>query len=72
LIHEFGNEAAILADVPIRELARVQPERVSQGIERMRRGAVRILPGHDGYYGKITLFEKDLPEQDSGGQMALF
>ncbi len=71
-IHEFGNEVTILTDVPIHELARIPPERISQGIERMRRGAVRILPGHDGFYGKITLFEKDLPEPEAGGQLALF
>ncbi len=71
LIREFGNEHAILTSVPISELARIQPERVSQGVDRMRKGAVRIQPGHDGFYGEIRLFEAS-PAEDSAGQLTLF
>jgi hypothetical protein len=38
----------------------------------MRRGAVRIAPGHDGFYGQISLFEKETPEDKSAGQLTLF
>jgi uncharacterized protein (TIGR00375 family) len=72
LIHEFGNEQAVLTAAPIPDLARIQPERVSQGVDRMRKGAVRIAPGHDGFYGRVSLFEPDLPEGDSAGQLTLF
>jgi uncharacterized protein (TIGR00375 family) len=72
LIHEFGNEHAVLTVVPIPELARIQPERVSRGVDRMRKGAVRIAPGHDGFYGRVTLFEPELPEGSSAGQLTLF
>lgn len=71
LIHEFGDEHTILTSVPIHDLARVQPERISQGVERMRKGAVRIEPGHDGFYGQIRLFEAG-PVEDSAGQLTLF
>jgi uncharacterized protein (TIGR00375 family) len=71
-IHEFGNESRILTEVPVSELARLQPERVSQGVDNMRKGAVRIVPGHDGFYGQISLFEKEQPEEDAGGQLTLF
>jgi uncharacterized protein (TIGR00375 family) len=72
LVHEFGSERAVLTEVPVAELARVQPERVSHGVDRMRRGAVRIAPGHDGFYGQISLFEKETPEDKSAGQLTLF
>ncbi len=72
LVHEFGNEHAILTEAPIPDLARIQPERISQGIARMRKGAVRIAPGHDGFYGQINLFEKEMPEEASSGQLTLF
>jgi uncharacterized protein (TIGR00375 family) len=72
LVHEFGNEHAILTETPIPDLARFQPERISQGIARMRKGAVRIAPGHDGFYGQINLFEKEMPEEASSGQLTLF
>ena len=72
LIHEFGNELKILLEVPTAELGRLQPERVSLGVDRMRRGKVKILPGHDGDYGKINLFEEDTSAQESPGQLSLF
>jgi DNA helicase II / ATP-dependent DNA helicase PcrA len=62
-IHEFGNEHGVLAETPVEELIRLQPERVGRGIERMRRGQVRTVPGHDGEYGMIRLFE----DEDGGG-----
>lgn len=71
-IHEFGNEFTILAEVPIAELGRHQPERVSLGIDRMRKGAVKIIPGHDGFYGILGLFEKEAGLQESAGQLSLF
>jgi uncharacterized protein (TIGR00375 family) len=72
LIHEFGSEQAVLTAASIADLARIQPERISQGVDRMRKGAVRIAPGHDGFYGRVSLFEPDLPEGNSAGQLNLF
>ncbi len=72
LIHEFGNEHRILTEVPISDLCRFQPDRVGLGIERMRKGAVKILPGHDGFYGKISLFDKELPGEQTSAQLKLF
>jgi uncharacterized protein (TIGR00375 family) len=72
LIHEFGDEHTILTKVPAAELSRLHPERLGQGIDRMRKGAVRIVPGHDGFFGKISLFEKETAEDKSSGQLTLF
>jgi uncharacterized protein (TIGR00375 family) len=73
LIHEFGDEFSILMEVPVEELGRRAPERIAQGIERMRRGQVRIIPGHDGEFGVIDLFgEADGAPDDTQGQLALF
>jgi uncharacterized protein (TIGR00375 family) len=70
-IHEFGNEFTIQTAVPVEELARLAPERVSQGVDRMRRGRVKILPGHDGVFGKIQLFD-DEREEENQNQLSLF
>ena len=72
LIREFGDEHRVLTEVPTPEFSRFQVERVGQGIARMRKGAVRISPGHDGDYGRISLFEKELPGEKSSGQLTLF
>ena len=71
-IHEFGNEHRILTEVPIEELARIQPEKISLGIDRMRKGLVHIEPGHDGYYGRISLFSGDESKETTEGQLSLF
>jgi uncharacterized protein (TIGR00375 family) len=72
-IREFENEQKILTEVPISELTRIQPEKVGQGIDRMRKSLVKIVPGHDGEYGVIRLFEQ---EEEKGaldsGQLSLF
>ena len=71
-IHEFRDEQTILIEVPISELSRVNPERVSIGVDRMRRRKVKIIPGHDGCFGKISLFEEEAPEEETQGQLTLF
>jgi len=71
-IHEFGNEHRILTEVPVEELARIQPEKISLGIDRMRKGLVHIEPGHDGYYGRISLFSGDESKETTEGQLSLF
>jgi len=72
-IREFGNEHRILTEVPIADLCRLAPEKVGQGIDRMRKGLVRIAPGHDGEYGTIRLFDADDDGGPAGGgQMSLF
>jgi uncharacterized protein (TIGR00375 family) len=72
LIREFGDEHRVLTEVSASDFAHIQMERVGQGIDRMRKGAVKIVPGHDGDYGRISLFEKELPEEKSSGQLTLF
>ena len=71
-IHEFGSEYSILTKLPIEELKRVSPERVALGVENMRKGAVKIIPGHDGCFGKISLFEQDDAQEQDEEQLSLF
>jgi len=72
-IREFENEQKILTEVPISELTRIQPEKVGQGIDRMRKSLVKIVPGHDGEYGIIRLFEQEEEKAAlDSGQLSLF
>jgi len=72
LIHEFKNEHEILTEVSTAELSRFNPERISIGVERVRKGDVKIVPGHDGCFGKISLFEKESGLEETEGQLKLF
>ena len=71
-IHEFGNEHRILTDVALAELKLLHPERIGYGVERARNGAVKIIPGHDGCFGKINLFEENAFEEETQNQLKLF
>jgi len=73
-IREFGNEFKVLTEVPEDELARLQPEAVSQAISLMRQGKVMVSPGYDGTYGSIKVFSREkAPEpQEPQGQLPLF
>jgi len=71
-VREFGDEHAILTDVPVAELARVSPEKVAEAVDRMRRGLVSIAPGHDGEYGRIRIFGEGAAADPCPSQMSLF
>jgi PHP family Zn ribbon phosphoesterase len=72
-IREFGDERTVLTDVPIADLARASSERIGEAVDRMRRGKVHIVPGHDGEYGAIRLFDGEADnEEANAGQMSLF
>jgi PHP family Zn ribbon phosphoesterase len=71
-IHEFGDEHTILTEIPISQLRQMNSERIALGIERMRQGKVKIIPGHDGTYGIINLFDEDSPDATDTCQLKLF
>ncbi len=59
LLATLGSELAILLDIPLQEIATVGGERLAEGIGRMRRGEVTVVPGYDGEYGRIRVFEEE-------------
>lgn len=71
-IHEFENEQNILTELDLRELMRLAPDKVGLGVERMRKGDVKIVPGHDGCFGQISLFDESTHEEETQGQLKLF
>lgn len=57
LIAGLGPELEILTRTPLAEIDRVGGELLAEGIRRLRQGEVRRVPGFDGEYGVITLFD---------------
>jgi uncharacterized protein (TIGR00375 family) len=57
LVASLGSELDILRRVPVEDIGRAGGEPLREAIGRLRRGAVRRIPGYDGEYGVITLFE---------------
>ena len=74
IVERGRSELKVLLDSTPEELAPFVPRRILEGIVRMRQGKVSILPGHDGVYGKISLFPeaKEEDEKKAEEQLKLF
>jgi uncharacterized protein (TIGR00375 family) len=59
LIEKGGNEFRILRDLSPNELSSFVPERIVEGILRVREGRVAIKPGYDGMYGEVSIFDNE-------------
>ncbi len=59
MIQNFGTEFKILLDLSIEDLSSKTPAKILEGIKRMREKKLSIVPGHDGVYGKIKIFEEE-------------
>ncbi len=53
---EGGGEFEVLLDRSEKELLKLLPEKAAQGVMRMRQGDLKIAPGYDGEFGKISIF----------------
>ena len=59
MVSRLGSELDILLDIPEDDIAQVGGSLIAEGIRRMRVGEVDILPGYDGDYGVIKLFNPE-------------
>jgi len=70
------TEFEILLDLADDELYRITDEKIAEGILRVRNGKIKVTPGYDGVYGKVSIFEdnRDKERRDEAGpqQRALF
>jgi uncharacterized protein (TIGR00375 family) len=58
LLEELGKEFRILLDAPFGDIEKAASPLFREAIERMRSGNVRIVPGFDGEYGRVRIFEE--------------
>jgi len=68
LTQGFGNEFNILLSMPEEQIKKELPQRIGEGIIKIRKGEVDIRPGYDGEYGRIKIFS----EREKKKQMSLF
>lgn len=69
MVDDLGTEFDILRNLPVEEIRSHSGHMISEGIRRLREGRVKRLPGFDGEYGTIRLFEPD-EIADLDGQMS--
>ena len=66
LLDIFGNELRILLEIDLDELKKTAGPTLTEGIGRMRRGALNIIPGFDGQYGRVEIFSEEEKQTRSG------
>ena len=59
MIQTLGTEFDILRNVPSEDIKSCAGERIAEGIENVRTGNAKRIPGYDGEYGKIELFDEN-------------
>jgi uncharacterized protein (TIGR00375 family) len=70
ILSAFPSEFEILIKTPEAELFKKIPEKIAEGIKRVRSGRLKIEPGYDGEYGKIKIFGGE--EEKKNEQLTLF
>ena len=71
LLEKLGNEFKILMDTPLDDIETASSPLLSDAVSRIRSGNVHIVPGYDGEYGKIRIFE-EVERSEIRGQKRLF
>ncbi|RKZ01535.1 MAG: DNA helicase UvrD [Candidatus Hydrothermota bacterium] len=76
LIGQLGSELEILLETDFEAIERVAGHKIAQGVKRVREGKVKVIPGYDGVYGEIHIFDESEAEepskQEPQKQMSLF
>ncbi|SNT46536.1 TIGR00375 family protein [Asanoa hainanensis] len=65
LVAALGPELTILRDTPLDDIKKAGGDHLEEAIRRLRRGEVHRIPGYDGAYGIIRVFDKhELPSKE--------
>lgn len=59
LLRGLGSEFDILREVPLEDIRKISHPMIAEGVSRLREGKVERIPGYDGEYGIIKLFDPD-------------
>lgn len=74
LIGGLKSEFNVLLDASKEEIESFSSLKIAEGITRVREGKVKLTPGYDGEYGKISIFAGEEKEKifTTGSQNSLF
>jgi uncharacterized protein (TIGR00375 family) len=58
LVARFGDEYAVLIDASKEEMSKIVEPRIAEAIVRVREEKVKVVPGYDGVYGQLIIYEE--------------
>jgi uncharacterized protein (TIGR00375 family) len=70
-LHKLGSEFNILHTLNVDAIEQATIPLLGEGIARMRRKEINVIPGYDGEYGRVRIF-KDQERETLLGQQSLF
>ncbi len=56
LCDTFGSEIEILLKTPLSQIEKIGGAKLSEGLDKVRRGNIVVDPGFDGEYGKVKIW----------------
>ncbi len=63
LVNRFGSEFKVLLEADVEQIARQSNPEIARAISKMRAGAIKVIPGYDGVYGRLVLSEGSLQSE---------
>lgn len=72
LVTKLDPELKILTKTKLEEVAKISSEKIAQGIDRVRRGQLKIEPGYDNTYGVVKIWDGSEEQVKKEEQISLF
>jgi PHP family Zn ribbon phosphoesterase len=58
-VKKFGYEYTVLIDAPKEEMSKIVDPRIAEAIVRVREEKAKVIPGYDGVYGQLVIFDQE-------------
>ncbi|MFA5364128.1 MAG: endonuclease Q family protein [Candidatus Bathyarchaeia archaeon] len=65
LIKKFGDEYTVLMDASQEQMAKIVDPKVAEAILRVREEKAHVIPGYDGVYGQLVIFNDNEQENSA-------
>jgi PHP family Zn ribbon phosphoesterase len=63
LIEKFGDEYSVVIDASKEALGQVVDVKIAEAIVNVREERVKVIPGYDGVYGQLIIFDMSVEEK---------